>query len=99
MSYRGHVSKGSFIIAHGGPVSGGKANLEIRKGQFITVDCVPNQRPPPVPKDLEQIEGAVEAAGPNYGPAFEKELAAIMELTRRLELVKAQLSSSKAKRK
>jgi hypothetical protein len=36
MSHRGHISKGSFVVAGGGPATIGKDSSGIRRGAFMT---------------------------------------------------------------
>lgn len=63
---------------------------QIRKGMYLTGGVCPGDRQK-LPKDLEHFEATVAAAGPAYGPVFERQQASIQELTQRLRQVRQDL--------
>ena len=77
---------------------------QIRKGAFLVGGICPGDGAPvgkrqPLPKDLEHFEATVAAAGPTYGPIFEREMVAIKEMTERLQQVRKQLDGYRTRRK
>jgi hypothetical protein len=99
MPPRGIYQRGQFVI--GATYSADKVAMEetrkatIRRGAFMTSDPVITKRAP-LPEDLAEFEAANQAAGPD---PFEQQRLAIAEITRRLEAVREQLKTTKAKAK
>ena len=97
MPPRGIYQRGQFIIGaayRADEVAREEARkTTIQRGMFMT--STPTKRVP-LPKDLVHFEAANQAAGPD---PFERQRLAIAEITRRLQAVREQLKTTKAKRR
>ena len=69
--------------------------LRITKGMRLT--STPRIDDEALRRAYPEFEDVFKEAGPSYGPAYERETAAIREIARRLELVREQLKKVRGK--
>jgi hypothetical protein len=95
MSHRGHISKGSFVVAGGGPATIGKDTSGIRRGAFMTGTPVTRSNEN-LQAEFPEMSDSIASAGPVPTTVeLAQHWARQAELERRLADLKARIKAAK----